>query len=135
MSSVLVFCYYDRLLEISNLKGVKTYFGSHFERFQSMCRRRALTETGHQSSREASLLGRLAVTQWTRVQRLSPENKGGLPCIPFRAGYRNGVWGGGQLVPYIVTCYFIGCFNLWGEGTLLWSPGNIPQLWFFFVSL
>jgi hypothetical protein len=35
--------------------------------------------------------------------------------------------GGVQLVPYIITYYFIGCFNLWGEVTLLWSLGNIPQ--------
>jgi hypothetical protein len=28
----------------------------------------------HQSVQEASLLSRLAATQWTRVQRLSPEN-------------------------------------------------------------
>jgi hypothetical protein len=42
---------------------------------------------------------------------------------------------GVQLVPYIITCYFIGRFNLWGKVTLLWSPGNIPQLQFFFVSL
>jgi hypothetical protein len=29
--------------------------------------------------------------------------------------------------------YFIGCFNLCGEMTLLWSPGNIPRLRFSFV--
>jgi hypothetical protein len=40
-----------------------------------------------------------------------------------------------QLVPYIITCHFIGHSNLWGEMTLLWSPGNILQLWFFFASL
>jgi hypothetical protein len=80
------------------------------------------------------------VTQWTRVQRLSPENKGGFPYMPFRTGSRNGVcvrysipemvcvWG--TACPYMITCYFIGCFNLWGKVTLLWSPGNIPQLWF-----
>jgi hypothetical protein len=45
---------------------------------------------GHQSFGEASLLSKLAVTQQTHVQRLSTENKGGLPFIPFREGYRNG---------------------------------------------
>jgi hypothetical protein len=90
-------------------------------------------ETGHQKFQEASLLSRPAATQWTQVQRLSPENKGGFPYIPLRVGYRNGGWV--QLVPYIITYYFIGCFNLWGEVSLLWSPGDIPQLWFSFVSL
>jgi hypothetical protein len=28
---------------------------------------------------------------------------------------------GVQLVPYMVTYYFIGYFNLWGKVTLLWS--------------
>jgi hypothetical protein len=32
---------------------------------------------GHQSPQEASLLSKLAATQWTQVQNLSPENKGG----------------------------------------------------------
>jgi hypothetical protein len=45
---------------------------------------------GHQSLQEASLLSKPAATQRTQVQRLSPENKGGLPYITFRAGYRNG---------------------------------------------
>jgi hypothetical protein len=39
-----------------------------------------------------------------------------------------------QLVLYMVTCYFIGCVNLC-EVTLLWSPGDIPQCRFSFVSL
>jgi hypothetical protein len=30
-----------------------------------------------------------AQTQWTRVQRLSPENKGISPYIPLQAGYRS----------------------------------------------
>jgi hypothetical protein len=29
----------------------------------------------------------LAQTEWTLVQRLSPENKGALPYIPLQAGY------------------------------------------------
>jgi hypothetical protein len=87
---------------------------------------------GHQSFQERSLLNKLVVTPKIQVQRLSPEKKGGFPYVPLRAGYRNG---GVQLVPYIIKCHFIGHFNLWGEVTLLWSPGNIPQLWFFFVSL
>jgi hypothetical protein len=89
---------------------------------------------GHQSFGEARILSKPAATQQTRVERLSTENKGGFPYIPFSAGYRNGV-GGLQLVPYITTCYFTGYFNLWGEGTLLWSPDYIPQLWFSFISL
>jgi hypothetical protein len=32
----------------------------------------------------------LAETQWTRVQRLSSENKGVSPYIPLQAGYRGG---------------------------------------------
>jgi hypothetical protein len=91
---------------------------------------------GHQSFQEASVLSKLAVTQWTQVQSLSTKSKGGCPFIPLREGYRNG--GGIKLikfVPYIITCYFIGYFNLWGLVTLLWSPGNIPQLQFSFVLL
>jgi hypothetical protein len=65
---------------------------------------------GHQSFWEARLLSKPAPTQQTRVQRLSPENKWGFSYIPFRPGYRNGGWV--QLVPYIITCYFIGYFNL-----------------------
>jgi hypothetical protein len=30
-----------------------------------------------------------AYTQWTRVQRLSPKNKGVSPYIPLQAGYRS----------------------------------------------
>jgi hypothetical protein len=88
---------------------------------------------GHQSFREASLLSKPEVTQGTHVQRLSPENKGSFPYIPFTAGYRNG--GGVRLVPYIVTCHFIICSDLWVKVTFLWSPGTIRQLQFFFVSL
>jgi hypothetical protein len=51
------------------------------------------------------------------IQRLSPENKGGLLYIPFREGYRNGVY----LVSYMVTCYFLVRLNLWDKVTLLWS--------------
>jgi hypothetical protein len=87
---------------------------------------------GHQSFQEASLLSKLAGTQRTHFQRLSSENKGDFPYVPFRAGYRNGeVW----LIPYIITCYFIGCFNLWGEVTFLWSLGYIPHLRSSFVLL
>jgi hypothetical protein len=49
-------------------------------------------------------------------QTVSPVNKGGFPCIPFRAVYRNG---GVQFIPYIITYYFIGCFNHWDEVILL----------------
>jgi phage shock protein PspC (stress-responsive transcriptional regulator) len=61
-------------------------------------------QKGHQSYQEASLLGRPAAAQQTWVQRLSPENKGALPYIQFRAGYRNG---GVQLVPYIIMLFFL----------------------------
>jgi hypothetical protein len=44
---------------------------------------------GHQRFWEVSLLSKLAATQWTQVQKLSPKNKGGFPYIPFRASYRN----------------------------------------------
>jgi hypothetical protein len=40
-----------------------------------------------------------------------------------------------QLVSYMITCYFIGRSNLWSEETFPWSPGDIPQLRFSFVSL
>jgi hypothetical protein len=97
------------------------------------CCRRAQTETERGPTFSGSkFIKQAAATQQTQVQRLSPENKGGFPYIPFSAGYRNG---GMQLVPYIITCHFIGHSNLWGEMTLLWSPGNILQLWFFFASL
>jgi hypothetical protein len=84
-------------------------------------------QRGHQSFQEATLLSRPAV--------MSPENKGGLYYIPFRAGYRNG--GRVQLVPYIVTCYYTGCFNLWGEATLLWSCTRYhsPTLFFLCFSV
>jgi hypothetical protein len=53
----------------------------------------SLAVLGHQSFQETRLLSKLAPTQRTHVQRLSTENKGGFPYIPFRAGYRSG--GGG----------------------------------------
>jgi hypothetical protein len=87
---------------------------------------------GHHSFWEASLLSKPAATQQTHVQRLSIKNKGSFSYIPFRASYRNE---GVQLVPYIITCYFFSCFKLWGEVTLLWYPGNIPQFQFSFVVL
>jgi hypothetical protein len=90
------------------------------------CCRRTQKLRGHQSFQEASLLSKLAVTQQTHGQRLSPKNKGGFPYISFRAGYRNG-WGV-QLVPYIITCHCIGHCNLWGKVTFLWSSGKFPQL-------
>jgi hypothetical protein len=88
--------------------------GSHFKEVKSKfqmtpqkCCRRAQTET----ERVPVLSGsKLAVTQGTHIQRLRPENKEDFPYIPFRAGYRNGM--GVLLVPYVITCYFIGCFNL-----------------------
>jgi hypothetical protein len=54
-----------------------------------LCCRREQTEIGRQSFQGASLFSKPTATQWTCFQRLSPENKGGLPYIPFREGYRN----------------------------------------------
>jgi hypothetical protein len=71
-------------------------------------------QRGHQSFQEASLLNMPAAPQRTRIQRLSPKNKGGFPYILFRAGYRNGAV---RLVPHVITRYFTGCFDLWGEVT------------------
>jgi hypothetical protein len=59
------------------------------EEMEIQCCRMAQAETGHQSFWEAHLLSKPAVTQWTLVQRLSPENKGGLPNVTFRTGYIN----------------------------------------------
>jgi hypothetical protein len=70
------------------------------------CWRSAQTETERTPKLLGILLSKQAATQQTQVQRLSPVNKGGLLYIPFRAGYRNG-GGGVQLVPYIITCYFM----------------------------
>jgi hypothetical protein len=47
-------------------------------------------DTGHWGNSSASnTLIVLTQTQWTRVQRLSPKNKGGLPYIPLQTGYRS----------------------------------------------
>jgi hypothetical protein len=68
------------------------------------CCRRAQTETERPPSFwEASLLSKTAATQLTHVQRLSTKKKG---------LQKSGAGEGVQLVPYIITCYFIGCFNL-----------------------
>jgi hypothetical protein len=56
--------------------------------------------------------------------KAEPRNKRGLPYITIYSSLQK--WGV-QLVPYIVTCYFIGRSNLWVKMTVLWSPGNIPQ--------
>jgi hypothetical protein len=76
------------------------------------------SEMRHQSFWEASLLSRLAATLQICIQRLSPKNKGGFPDVPCTALQKWGV----QLVPYMVTYYFIGYFNLWGKVTSLVSP-------------
>jgi hypothetical protein len=86
---------------------------------------------------EASLLSRLAATQRTWVQRLGHENKGGLPYIPFRVGYRNG----GAVTACLIHRHMLfNChFNLWGEVTLLWSHHRCysptPLLICFIVAL
>jgi hypothetical protein len=49
-----------------------------------------LREMGHQSLQEASLLSKLAVTQWTLVQRVSPGNKDGFPYLLFRVSQFGG---------------------------------------------
>jgi hypothetical protein len=98
------------------------------------CGRKAQTET----QRVPKLLGSKFIKQASsnstpQFQRLSPGNKEDTPYVPFRTAYRNERWV--QLVSYIITCYFIGFFKVWGKVTLLWSPGSITQLQFFFVSL
>jgi hypothetical protein len=67
------------------------------------------------------------------IQRLSSKDKGVFFIYHLEQVKEMG--GGLQLVPYLITCYFIGHVNLWSKVTLLWSPGNIPQIQFFFVSL
>jgi hypothetical protein len=44
---------------------------------------------GHQDFLGAMFIGMLAVTHWIHIQRLSPENKEGLPYISLQANYRN----------------------------------------------
>jgi hypothetical protein len=48
---------------------------------------------------------------------LSPKNKWTFLIYHLEQVTEMGV----QLVPYMVTCYFIGHLNLEGEVTLLWS--------------
>jgi hypothetical protein len=72
-------------------------------------------EMGYQSSQEASVLSRPAATQQIHIQRLSLENKGGFLIYHLEQVTEMGV----QPVPYMVTCYVIVYFNLWGEVTLL----------------
>jgi hypothetical protein len=76
-------------------------------------------ETGHQKFWEASLLSRPAATQWIQIQRLSLKSRRGFPYIPWSRLQISG--GEVQLIQFMVTYYFIGHFNLWGEVTLLWS--------------
>jgi hypothetical protein len=47
-----------------------------------------------------------AQTQWTCVQRLSPESKGALPYIPLQAGYKSKKQG-----LYMAACNSIGYFT------------------------
>jgi hypothetical protein len=48
------------------------------------------THTGDTKSfQEALLIIVLATVQWIKIQRLDPESKGVLPCIPLQAGYRS----------------------------------------------
>jgi hypothetical protein len=46
----------------------------------------------------------LTQTQWTHVQRLSPEHKGVTPYIPLQAGYRSKK---AKLNPHMAACAFI----------------------------
>jgi hypothetical protein len=69
----------------------------------------------HQSFQEASLLSKSATTQWIHVQTLRPRTKGTFLIYHLEQVKEMGEL---QLVPYIITCYFIGCFNLWSEVTL-----------------
>jgi hypothetical protein len=54
-----------------------------------------------------------AQTQWTHVQRLSPENKGVSPYVPLQVGYRgNKIEIKKRFNPYLVICKSIGYFTL-----------------------
>jgi hypothetical protein len=95
----------------------------------------SVRERGHQSFWEASLFSKPAVTQWFHIQRLSPEDKGGLPYIPFRSGYRNG----GTVCPTHGHILFHWPFKplVKGDPSLVLPQVllDIPQIFFFFVSL
>jgi hypothetical protein len=107
----------------------QTYY-NEFNDSLLLCCRRAQTEAERAPKLlEASFLSRPAATQQTHVQRLSARTKGAFLICHVEQVTEMG-WGV-QLVPCIVTCYFIGCSNRWVEATLLWSPGNTPQLQFF----
>jgi hypothetical protein len=71
------------------------------------------------------------VTPWTRVQRLSPKNKGGLLYISLRAGYRNA--GTAYLTHGHVLFHWL--FNLWGKVTLHWSHPRCYLTFLNFVLL
>jgi hypothetical protein len=47
-----------------------------------------------------------AQNQWTRVQRLSPANKGVSPYVPWQAGDKQKA----KLNPHLAACDFIGYF-------------------------
>jgi hypothetical protein len=75
-------------------------FRLHTITCNSLCCRMVQTERQRDWASKlsgSSLLSRLAATQKICIQRLSLENKGGFPYIPFRAGYRNG--GEGAVCP------------------------------------
>jgi hypothetical protein len=63
-------------------------------------------ELGHQSFCETSLLSRMEVTQWIRIQRLSPKIKGGLLIYHLEQVTEMG----STACPIMVMYYFIGHF-------------------------
>jgi hypothetical protein len=65
----------------------------------------------------SKLLSRLAVTVDSHPKAESLRAKGAFLIYHLEQVIEMGV----QLVPYMVTYYFIGHINLWGEVTLLWS--------------
>jgi hypothetical protein len=73
------------------------------------------------------------VPQWTQLQRLNPENKGGLPSIPFRAGYRNGGYSLSHTWSHAISLTILTSGVRWHFSGL--TPGDIPQIWVFFVLL
>jgi hypothetical protein len=90
-------------------------------------------ETGCQSFREATLLSRQSATQLIHIPRLSPKNKGGLPYIPFRAGYWNGGYSLSHTRSHTISLATLTSVVRWPFSGL--TPGDIPQICFFKLLL
>jgi hypothetical protein len=86
----------------------------------------------------------LVQTQWTHVQRLSPENKVVSPYIPLQAGYKNKKQSSTHIWLYVTPlaisfsqCYvtFMFQFFRFYLSALLSSPPVSPACLFFFWPL